>query len=92
MILVLYAGLLIWQILWLVLAIRKRKGWIRLLILSVACTALAVFGTWYFNEMPGLGIMPGLAFFQEFFYSLIASVIYFVMTLVALLGALVQKK
>lgn len=92
MILAVYGILLAWQILWLILAFRKGKGWVRLLVLNVACTALAFFGTWYFNEMPGLGIMPGLAFFQEFFYSLCAGILFFILTLFSLLFALMRKK
>ena len=86
-----YGALLLWQFVWLVLAIRRKRGWIRLLILSAASTALAFGGMWYFDTMPGYGIMPGWAFFTEVFYSLIAGVVYLIMTLIACAGALIQK-
>lgn len=92
MIRVLYAALLIWQIVWLIMAVRRKRGWIRLLILEIASMVLAFGCMWYFDTLPGYGIMPGWAYFAEVFYSLVAGVIYFVMTLITGLGALLGKR
>ena len=91
MIQALYGVILLWQMVWLVLAIRRKRGWVRLLILTGVSMVLAFVGVWYFNAMPGYGFMPGLAFFPEFFYSLLAGVVYFIMTLIACVGALMEK-
>lgn len=92
MIWILYACLLLWQMIWLISAVRRKSGWIRLLVLCVASMAVAFGCMWYFDTLPGYGIMPGWAYFQEVFYSLVAGMVYFVMTLIALLGELLQKK
>lgn len=87
-----YAALFVWQVMWFVSAIRRKKGWVRLLILCAMSMAAAFGCMWYFDVLPGYGIMPGWAYFQEVFYSLCAGVAYFIMTLIAALGALLQKK
>ena len=89
---ILYGVLFVWQVIWLIGAIRRKKGWVRLLILCAMSMAAAFGCMWYFDVLPGYGIMPGWAYFQEVFYSLCAGVAYFIMTLIAALGALLQKK
>lgn len=92
MLLALYAILLIWQILWLVSSVRSRGGWTKLLILDTVSVALAFGLMWYFDTLPGQGIMPGWAYFSEVFYSLLAGGVYAVMTLVCALLALLLRK
>lgn len=92
MIVALYAALLIWQLVWLVGAVRKHGGWIRTLILNLVSTLLAVGLMWYFDSLPGFGMMPGLTYFAEVIWSLVASVVFAVLTLICLLGALFHLK
>ena len=84
-----YAALFVWQVLWFVSAIRRKKGWVRLLILCAVSMAVAFGCMAYFDNLP---TMTAWAYFQEVFYSLCAGVAYFIMTLIAALGALLQKK
>lgn len=91
MIFAIYIGLALWQLAWLVLAIRRKNGWGRLLILALASMALAFGCMWYYDTLPGYGIMPGWAYFAEVFYSLVAGIGYFLMMLIAALGLLLRK-
>lgn len=88
----LYAALLIWQITWLVSAIRKHRSWIRLLVLNVLSTVLAIGLMWYFDTLPGYGMMPGFAYFPEVLYSLVSAIVFAVLTLISLLGMLFHRK
>ncbi len=88
---VLYGMFLVWQLCWLVQAWRG-KGWGRLLVLNIAATVLAFGVMWYFDTLPGYGMMPGWAYFAEVFYSLCAGVVYFLLTLISALCALIRKK
>ena len=69
----------------------RRHGRIWLVAAGNLITAcLAAFGVWYFDNLPGYGFMPGLAFFPEFFYSLCAAAAFTVLTLVSLLCCLIR--
>lgn len=92
MILWIYGTVLLWQVVWLIMAIRNRKGWARLLILEAVSVAAALGTMWYFDTLPGVGIMPGWAYFAEVFYSLVAAVVYGFLCAVTALLALIRKK
>ena len=87
-----YGLLLVLEIFWLIRTCRRHgsfRGVFAVNLLSVLAAAGAV---WYFDTMPGYGIMPGLAFFPEFFYSLCAAVAFTVLTFVTLLIWLMKKR
>ena len=71
---------------------RTRSGWGRLLALDILATVGACVLVWYFDTLPGYGIMPGWAYFSEVMYSLAAAVAFGAKTLVSLLGFLLWKK
>ena len=87
-----YIVLALWQLIWLVLAIKNKRGWVRLLVLSALSTALAFGCMWYFDTLPGYGIMPGWAYFAEVFYSLCAGIVYLLVSVIALLCTIFYKK
>lgn len=87
-----YIILALWQTVWLVLAVKNKRGWIKLLILSALSTVLAFGCMWYFDTLPGYGIMPGWAYFAEVFYSLCAGIVYLLVSTVALLCTVFYKK
>ena len=80
------------QVFLLVRSFKSRVGWGRLLILDILSVVLALGCMWYFDTLPGYGIMPGWAYFAEVFYSLCAALVYGIQTLVAVLGLLLWKK
>lgn len=87
-----YIVLLLWQLAWLVQAIRSNKGWKALLVLETVCMALALGLMWYYDTLPGYGIMPGWAYFSEVFRSLVFGCIYCGMILVSAVCALIKRK
>ena len=86
-----YAILFAAEVFLLVRNLRKHRGLGLLLILNGASIALSAFLMWYFDTLPGYGIMPGFAYFPEVFYSLCAIVVFTVLTFVTLLIWLVKK-
>lgn len=87
-----YAVSFVLQLAWLILACRKhRKIW-PVLICSFLSAGVAAFLTWYFDALPGFGLMPGLAYFPEFFFSLCAAAAFALLTLAAFLCMLYHKK
>lgn len=87
-----YGLLFLWQVFWLIQAWRRKGGWGRLLVLNIGATVLSFGAMWYFDTLPGFGMMPGWAYFTEVFYSLCAGAVYFLLTLISALCALLRKK
>lgn len=86
-----YSILFALQVFWLIRScIRKKKIW-PVALVSLLSALLAAFGVWYFDNLPGYGFMPGLAFFPEFFYSLCAAGAFLLLTFVSLLCLLLRK-
>ena len=86
-----YAILFAAEVFLLVRNLRKNKGLGIALILNALTTALAVFLMWYYDTLPGYGIMPGFAYFPEVFHSLCAAAVFTVLTFVTLLIWLMKK-
>ena len=87
-----YIVLLIWQIVWLVQALRSNKGWKALLVLEVGSVILALGLMWYYDTLPGYGMMPGWAYFAEVFRSLVFGCVYCAMTLTSAVCAFFKRK
>ena len=86
-----YAGLFGLELFWLIRScIRKSKIW-PVSLCALLSALVAAFGVWYFDNLPGYGFMPGLAFFPEFFYSLCAAAAFTLLTFVTLLCLLLRK-
>ncbi len=79
------------QVFWLIRTCRGKGKFWPVMVCSFFCALLAAFGVWYFDNLPGYGFMPGLAFFPEFFYSLCATVAFTVLTFVTLLVWLLRR-
>lgn len=92
MLLAVYILIFALQVFLLVRCFKSRAGWGKLLILDIASVVLALGCMWYFDTLPGYGIMPGWAYFAEVFYSLCAGAVYVLMTLICILCALLRKK
>jgi hypothetical protein len=85
MVLWFYIGLFALELFWLVRScIRKGRIW-PVALCNLLSALSAAFGVWYFDNLPGYGFMPGMAFFPEFFYSLCAAAIFTVLALVSTL-------
>ena len=86
-----YLILFILQVFWLIrVSIRKEKFW-PVLITNVLFIVLSVILLWYFDTLPGYGLMPGFAFFPEVFASLCAAAAFALLTFVTLLCWLLRK-
>lgn len=87
LLLFIYLVILVLQIVLLVGAVRKPGGrrWKRLFAAQALSCCLAVgLGLW-FAHLPGRGMMPGLTYFAEVFYSLLAACVYVAMLLVGVI-------
>lgn len=80
------------QVFLLIRSFRRKSGLGKLLILNIFSIVLACFTLWYFDTLPGYGMMPGFAFFPEVMYSLMAAVAFAVLLLVTFLCRLYQRK
>ena len=87
-----YAVLFVLQGFWLVRTCRKHKKIWPVLVGNVLSIALSAFLLWYFDTLPGYGIMPGFAYFPEVFYSLCAIVAFTVLSFITLLCWLFHRK
>lgn len=77
-----YVVFFVLQIFLLIRGCRRKQGLGMVLILNVFSIVLSCFLLWYFDTLPGYGLMPGFAFFPEVMYSLMAAVVFAVLTLV----------
>jgi len=84
--LIVYPVLFAAELLLLVYAVKKpeRKLWPKLFALEILSTLGAVGLMFLFDRLPGRGMMPGLTWIGEFFYSLFAAGAYGVLFLVSL--------
>ena len=80
------------QVFGLIRACVKKRSLKLLLIGNILSVLLSCFLLWYFDTLPGFGMMPGFAYFPEVFTSLCAGVAFAVLTLVTALIALIRKK
>lgn len=80
------------QVFLLIRSFRAKRGLGKLVILNLVSVLLACFLLWYFDTLPGYGMMPGFAFFPEVFYSLCAAAVFAVLTLVTFLCWLYCRK
>ena len=80
------------QVLWLIrTCVRKERLWL-VLTVNVLSVVLSVFLLWYFDTLPGYGMMPGFAYFPEVFASLLAAAAFTVLTIATLLCRLLRKR
>ena len=79
------------QVWGLIRCFRVRKGLGKLALCNAASLLLALVLLWYYDTLPGYGMMPGFAYFSEVFTSLCAAVVFFVLTLVTTLCWLLRK-
>ena len=87
-----YAVLFALQVFWLVWACRKHQKIWPVLVGNVLSIALSAFLLWYFDTLPGFGMMAGFAYFPEVFSSLCAIVAFTMLTFVTLLCWLFRRK
>lgn len=80
------------QVFLLIRGCRRKSGLGKMVILNIFSIVLACFLLWYFDTLPGFGMMPGFAFFPEVMYSLMAAVAFAVLTLVTFLLWLYHRK
>ena len=92
MLIVVYIGILIWQLVWLISACKARKGWPRLIVLEVISLAAALALMYYYDSLPGMGMMPGLTYFAEVMYSMLFAAVYAVMAVISGICGVVRTK
>jgi hypothetical protein len=79
------------EVLWLIrTCCRKGKFW-PVLTVNVLSAALSAVLLWYYDTLPGYGIMPGFAYFPEVFASLCAAAAFVLLTFVTLLCWLIRN-
>ena len=73
-----YIIIAIFQLFLLITSIKnnKPKNWIILISTEIISVLLSCFFTVFFNSLPGEGSAPGLTYFAEVFYSMIAVLIF----------------
>ena len=73
------------EVFWLIrTCFRKGKFW-PVLTVNGMSAALSAFLLWYFDTLPGYGMIPGFAFFPEVFASLCAAAAFTLLFFVTLL-------
>lgn len=87
-----YIVLFALQVFWLVSACRKHKKIWPVMVCNVLSIGLSLGLLWYFDNLPGYGMMPGLSYFTEVFTSLIAAAAFCVLTLVTFFCWLYNRK
>ena len=86
-----YIFLFALQVYWLIRSCIGRKRIWPVLMANVFCICLSCFLLWYFDTLPGYGMMPGFAFFPEVFASLCSAAAFAVLSIVTLLCLLLRK-
>ena len=89
--LLLYGGLLILQIVLTVQALRGRCPGKWPLLLELTCAAAAAGAMVYFNSLPGYGFMPGLTWLGHVLFSFFAALAYAAMLAVTGLLLLIRR-
>lgn len=92
--LIVYPLLFAAEICLLYFAVKKpeRKLWTKLFGLEILSVLAAVGLMFLFDRLPGNGMMPGLTWIGEFFYSLFAAVGYGVLFLMSLFLRALKKR
>ena len=80
------------QLVHLIRAWRRKQPGKFLLAGNILSVLLSCFLLWYYDTLPGVGIMPGFAYFPEVFSSFCAAVCFGCPTLVTLLYRIFRKK
>jgi len=80
-----YGILFFLEVFWLVRTGRRKKRVWPVLVCNVLSVGLSLVLLWYYDTLPGFGMMPGFAYFPEVFCSLCAAAAFAVLTLVTLL-------
>lgn len=68
-----------------------RVRWSMLFLCELCALTAAVYFTYYYNALPGYGMMPGLTYFAETMYSMAGAAVYFCMLLVSVLTCVILK-
>lgn len=92
--LVMYFIILASQIMLLSFSIRKKtkKLWIGTFMFEIISAIIAFVLMWYYNSLPGYGLMPGLSYFGEVLFSMGASFLYAIMLAISFIVFLFVKK
>ncbi len=93
MLLFFYVLALVIQIFLLIGCLKKpvRVRWSLLFLCELCALTSAVYFSFYYNSLPGYGMMPGLTYFSETMYSMAGAVVYLCMLLVSVLACVIMK-
>ena len=80
------------QVFWLIRACRGHGKIWPVTVCNLLSVLLSAVLLWYFDTLPGFGVMPGFAYFPEVFASLCAVVAFAVLTLISFLCWLYHRK
>ena len=69
---VVYILILIGLIITFVRCIKKKSKWNKLFLFEGLAIATAIFFAMFYNSLPGIGMMPGLTYFAEVIFSVLA--------------------
>ena len=75
-----------------VLRAPAQKRWLRLFLVQLLSIVASLLLMSYFDDLPGTGMMPGLTYFAEVIFSLIAAALYSTGLLCSLILWLWSKK
>ena len=90
-----YLGLFAVQIVLLVFALKgsQKSRWYLLYAIELLSVAAALFLLAYYDNLPASGMMPGLAYFTEVFYSFFAAIGFGILLLVSVfIGLFARRK
>jgi len=68
-----------------------RIRWSLLFLCELCALTAAVYFSFYYNSLPGNGMMPGLTYFAETMYSMAGAVVYLCMLVLSVLACVIMK-
>lgn len=68
---------------------KKQSLWVALFLVEIVAIVCAFMGAYIFNSLPGYGKAPGLTYFSEMVYSILACILYAAQCLASVVIALI---
>ena len=88
--LILYAFMLIFLVITMIKCFKNKEKWLKLILFEIFLIVLSFILFYYYNSLPGLGIMPGLTYIGEVVVSFIVTILYICMLVLTIIIKLIK--
>lgn len=87
---ILYAFMFIFLVITMIKCFKNKVKWLKLILFEIFLIVLSFILFYYYNSLPGRGMMPGLTYIGEVVVSFIATILFILMLVLTLIIKIIK--